>query len=63
MRESYLKILRKFEKLFENLHKYKQVLRKFVCDRGNIDRKKKYLIQKGGSCNFLYQLRSKQLLV
>jgi hypothetical protein len=28
--------------------KYKQVLRKFVYDKGNIARKRKFLIQKGG---------------
>ena len=37
----------------EKLHKYKQVLRNFVYDRGNIDRKRKYLIQKGGFLPFL----------
>jgi hypothetical protein len=32
----------------EKLTKYKQVLRKFVYDKGNIARKRKFLIQKGG---------------
>ena len=37
----------------EKLHKYKQVLRKFVYDKGSVARKRKFLIQKGGFLPFL----------